>query len=432
MRADFFGPGGDTTWNRQRLEADLPRYTHHDLDIRDRAAVDDLRAARRATSSSSTPPPSRATTSPPRGPSTTSTSTPSAPSTCSRRPAATPPTPCSSPCRTNKVYGDNPNQVPLVELETRWDYADPALRRGHRRDDVASTTALHSVFGASKVAADVLTQEYGRYFGLRTGTLPRRLPHRARTTPASSCTASSATSSHTALREGAYTIFGYKGKQVRDQIHSADVISAFWAFAQDPRPGEVYNLGGGKAERRQPPRVRRADRRGVGRQAARRSPTTTPTGSATTSATTPTWAKFRAHYPGWRQEHDLPAIVDEMVGAVAAAARLMRPPVRLTLVNQFYAPDISPTAQLAASLAEHRAEPGRPRHHRHRPGRLPRGPGARRRACAPGPGLRIRRVWTPDLGKSSRARRLLGYAPFSLGARAAAARSSRARTSSSR
>ena len=145
------------------------------------------------------------------------------------------------------------------------------------------------MFGASKVAADVLTQEYGRYFGLRTGTFRGGCltgPHHSGV----ELHGFLSYLVHTALREGPYTIFGYKGKQVRDQIHSADVISAFWAFAQDPRPGEAYNLGGGKAERRQPARVRRA-----------RSPTASGgkrpvltydehPGSATTSATTRTWA----------------------------------------------------------------------------------------------------------------------------------------------
>ena len=103
---------------------------------------------------------------------------------------------------TNKVYGDNPNKVPLVELDTRWDYADPAMSEGID-ETMPIDGCLHSLFGASKVAADVLTQEYGRYFGMRTGDVPRWLPHRARTTPASSCTGSSATSCSPRLREGA-------------------------------------------------------------------------------------------------------------------------------------------------------------------------------------------------------------------------------------
>ena len=162
----------------------------------------------------------------------------------------------------------------------------------------------------------------------------------------------------TALREGPYTIFGYKGKQVRDQIHSADVISAFWAFAQDPRPGEAYNLGGGKANAasllecvelvadasgRQAPRahLRRA---GPGRRPhllllrhGQVPGRTSPAGARSTTCR----PSSRRWWPRWRRS--------STDGA---------PRVRLTLVNQFYAPDISPTAQLAASLAEHRAEQG--------------------------------------------------------------------------
>ena len=123
---------------------------------------------------------------------------------------------------------------------------------------------------------------------------------------------------HTALREGPYTIFGYKGKQVRDQIHSADVIGAFWAFAQDPRPGEAYNLGGGKANAASLLECVELVAARVAAASARCSPTTSRPASAITSATTPTWRKFREHFPGWRQEYDLPTIVDEMVAAVAA------------------------------------------------------------------------------------------------------------------
>ena len=181
----------------------------------------------------------------------------------------------------------------------------------------------------------------------------------ARTTPASSCTASSTTSCTPRSREGPYTIFGYKGKQVRDQIHSADVISAFWAFAQDPRPGRGLQPRRRQGQRRQPARVRRADRRGVRRQAARahlrragpgRRPHLLLLGHGQVPGALPRLA------PGARPS---PAIVEEMVAAVVGASSTDGAPrVRLTLVNQFYAPDISPTAQLAASLAEHRAEQG--------------------------------------------------------------------------
>ena len=145
---------------------------------------------------------------------------------------------------TNKVYGDGPNHIPLCELDTRWDYADSQYENGIAENFSVDHT-LHSLFGASKLAGDVLAQEYGKYFGMKTGIFRGGCltgPHHA------------GVELHgflnylvmTALKEKPYTIFGYKGKQVRDQIHSHDVINAFWEFAQNPRPGEVYNLGGGK------------------------------------------------------------------------------------------------------------------------------------------------------------------------------------------
>ena len=161
-----------------------------------------------------------------------------------------------------------PTGSPLVELDTRWDYADPRDGRGHRRDDVARPLhplAVRRVQGGRRRAhpgVRPLLRAAHRH-------LPRRLPHRPAPLPASSCTASSATSCSPRCARAPYTIFGYKGKQVRDQIHSADVISAFWAFAQDPRPGEAYNLGGGKANAASLLECVELVADGVGRQAPR-------------------------------------------------------------------------------------------------------------------------------------------------------------------
>jgi CDP-paratose 2-epimerase len=130
-------------------------------------------------------------------------------------------------------------------MEARWDYDDPEYEDGIS-EEFPVDQSLHSLFGASKFAADVMTQEYGRYFGIKTGVFRGGCltgPHHA------------GVKLHgflnyliyMAMKEGDYTVYGYRGKQVRDQIHSHDVISAFWQFAQNPRPGEVCNLGGGKA-----------------------------------------------------------------------------------------------------------------------------------------------------------------------------------------
>ncbi len=314
MRASFFGPSGDTTWNRQRLEAVCKRYTHHDIDIRDREGIDDLfRAGAFDLVIHAAAQPSH----------DLAASRPfddfdvNAVGTLNLLEAARRHTPDAVfiTVSTNKVYGDNPNRVPLVELETRYDYADPAFEQGID-ESMSIEGCLHSLFGASKVAGDVLTQEYGRYFGLRTGAFRGGCltgPHHSGV----ELHGFLSYLVHVALREGDYTIFGYKGKQVRDQIHSADVIGAFWAFAQDPRPGEVYNLGGGKqnaasllecvdliaaASGGKRPKLTYDEQARIGDHICYYTD----------------MAKFRDHYPGWRQEHALDAIVEEMVGAVQA------------------------------------------------------------------------------------------------------------------
>ena len=145
---------------------------------------------------------------------------------------------------TNKVYGDAPNQIILKELETRWDYADPNYINGIP-ETFRIDQSKHSLFGASKLAADILVQEYGRYFGMKTAVFR------------GGCLTGTRHSSaelhgflsylyKAAKDERRYVIFGYKGKQVRDQIHSTDVINAFDEFFRSPSCGAVYNLGGGK------------------------------------------------------------------------------------------------------------------------------------------------------------------------------------------
>jgi CDP-paratose 2-epimerase len=314
MRADFFGPGGDTTWNRQRLEATCARYTHHDVDIRDREGVEQLfRGAGidLVIHAAAQPSHDLAASRPFDDFDVNAGGTLNLLEACRRHA----PDAVFITVSTNKVYGDNPNHVPLIELDTRWDYADPAMAEGI--DETMSIDAcLHSVFGASKVAADVMTQEYGRYFGLKTGAFRGGCltgPHHA------------GVELHgflsylvlTALREGSYTIFGYKGKQVRDQIHSADVISAFWAFAQDPHPGEAYNLGGGKANAASLlESVELIAAAGGGKRPQLTYDDTNRVGDHICYYTD--MAKFRGHFPAWEQRYSLDAIVEEMVAAVAA------------------------------------------------------------------------------------------------------------------
>jgi CDP-paratose 2-epimerase len=243
MRADFFGPEGDTTWNLERLLRETRRFTHNDLDIRDRDAMQRLFAEHRpalVVHAAAQPSHDLAAQRPFDDFDVNAVGTLNLLETARRHCPESPFVFLS----TNKVYGDAPNELELVELETRWDYADHA-----RRDGIDETmridATMHSVFGASKVAADVMVQEYGRYFEMPTccfrgGCLTG--PHH------------SGAELHgflaylaRAIREGrAYRIYGYKGKQVRDNIHSYDVCTAVMAFAESPRPAAVYNLGGGR------------------------------------------------------------------------------------------------------------------------------------------------------------------------------------------
>ena len=243
QRAVFFGPQGDTRWNQERLAKDLKNFRHHELDIRDRQGVLDLVAKVKPDAivhTAAQPSHDRAAAIPFDDFDTNAVGTMNFLEAARR---AVPEAPFAH-MSTNKVYGDAPNALSLVELETRWDYADPAYRHG-----IAETFTIdqskHSLFGASKVAADIMVQEYGRYFGmptccLRGGCLTG--PHH------------SGVELHGFLSylvkcnlEGReYNVFGYKGKQVRDNIHSLDVARFIGEFIAAPRCGEVYNIGGGK------------------------------------------------------------------------------------------------------------------------------------------------------------------------------------------
>jgi CDP-paratose 2-epimerase len=243
MRRDFFGPDGDTTPNLERLRATTRRFTHHHLDIRERAAMLALVAELSPDAiihCASQPSHDLAKDRPFDDFDVNAVGTINLLEAARR---ACPEAPFVF-MSTNKVYGDRPNAIPLEEWPTRWDYARPEDRNGID-EDCAIDGCLHSLFGASKLGADVAVQEYGRYFGmptvcLRGGCLTG--PHHA------------GTELHgflaylaRAVREGRpYRIYGYKGKQVRDNIHAADACSFFEAFLARPRVAAVYNLGGGR------------------------------------------------------------------------------------------------------------------------------------------------------------------------------------------
>lgn len=243
QRADFFGPGGDTRWNQQRLIETHPTFRHVELDIRDRAGVDRLVAEVRPeliVHTAAQPSHDLAASRPFDDFDVNAVGTLNW-LEATRRNA---PEAVFVHMSTNKVYGDRPNTIALREEETRWEYDDPTYTGGIP-ESFSIDQSKHSLFGASKVAGDVMVQEYGRYFGLRSCCLR------------GGCLTGP---NHTGVElhgflsylvrcnlEGKmYRVFGYKGKQVRDNIHSHDVARFIEAFYQAPRVGEVYNLGGGR------------------------------------------------------------------------------------------------------------------------------------------------------------------------------------------
>jgi len=243
MRADFFGPQGDTRWNQERLKARHPTFLHHELDIRDRKAVLECLQALKpdvVVHTAAQPSHDLAASRPFDDFDTNATGTLNMlEATRLHAPVAV-----FIHMSTNKVYGDRPNTIKLKELETRWDYDDPAYVGGIT-EEFSIDQSKHSLFGASKVAADVMVQEYGRYFGMKTCALRGG----CLTGPNHSGVELHGFLSYLIkcnLAGRLYKVFGYKGKQVRDNIHSFDVVRFMHAFIENPRCGEVYNIGGGR------------------------------------------------------------------------------------------------------------------------------------------------------------------------------------------
>ncbi len=241
MRSVYFGPDGDTTWNRDRLLNSTSLFTHIHADIRDSDALETIFRDGKFSAiihCAAQPSHDRAADFPLLDFEVNALGTMNVLEMVRRH--------CPDAAvvhlSTNKVYGDAPNELDLVELDTRWDYADAAFSRGID-ESLRIDQSMHSLFGASKLAGDIVAQEYGRYFGLRVGifrggclTGPRHsgvplhgfLSHLVKIASAGST----------------YNVLGYNGKQVRDQLHSYDVVTAFEHFINEPRAGEVYNLGG--------------------------------------------------------------------------------------------------------------------------------------------------------------------------------------------
>ena len=243
LRANFFGPSGATSWNTKRLRQGYPNFYPNEVDIRDRAAVLDLIKQIRPDAiihTAAQPSHDLAASRPFDDFDVNAGGTlnllEAARQWCPEAPFVH--------MSTNKVYGDGPNRLNLVEKETRWDYAEPEFINGIK-ESFSIDQCLHSLFGASKMAADVMVQEYGRYFQMPTCCLRGGCS----TGPNHSGVELHGFLSYLIkcnLEEKTYKIFGYKGKQVRDNIHSFDVVRFMNEFIRQPRIGEVYNLGGGR------------------------------------------------------------------------------------------------------------------------------------------------------------------------------------------
>jgi CDP-paratose 2-epimerase len=247
LRAYFFGENASTEWNRRHLEETYPNYVHYRADIRDYLELEkifkeysgDIKFIIHTAAQ-----PSHDWAA--KEPITDFTVNANGTLNMLELTRQYCPTAVFIYTSTNKVYGDTPNYLPLTELETRWEIDKSHIYFEHGIDESMSIDhSKHSLFGASKVAADVLSQEYGRYFNMNVGVFRGG----CLTGPNHSGTMLHGFLSYLmkcAITGEHYTIFGYKGKQVRDNIHSWDLVNMFWHFYQKPHQGEAYNAGGGR------------------------------------------------------------------------------------------------------------------------------------------------------------------------------------------
>jgi CDP-paratose 2-epimerase len=316
MRAYFFGNEASTSWNRERLIHDLPRYQHHNYDIRDFAQIESVfsrygKEIVLVVHAAAQPSHDWAA----REPFTDFTINANGTLNMLEATRKYSPEAVFIFTSTNKVYGDTPNTLPLIELDERWevDSAHPFAEHGIN-ESMSIDKSKHSLFGASKVAADVLVQEYGRYFGLKTGLFRGG----CLTGPAHSGAELHgflAFLTLRAVRGQHYTIFGYKGKQVRDNIHSKDLVEAFWHFFQQPRVGEVYNMGGSRHSNVSMLEAIRMIREIGGYQLDY-----TLTDQARSGDHI--WyisdvRKFQEHYPQWHYHYDSETILRELIDHIA-------------------------------------------------------------------------------------------------------------------
>jgi CDP-paratose 2-epimerase len=319
MRREFFGAAGDTMWNLSRLKSLARNFTHFAVDIRDRAALDELFRSRRfdlIVHCAAQPSHDKARDIPILDFEVNAMGTLNLlEATRQQCPEAV-----FLFMSTNKVYGDAPNEVPLKEMETRWEYA--------RAEDVYGISencridrTLHSLFGASKAAADLVAQEYGRYFKMNVGIFRGG----CLTGPSHSGVELHGFLSYLVkcvVTGTPYKVFGYKGKQVRDNIHSHDVVCAMEEFAANPRPGEVYNMGGGRENSVSMLEAIARIEELTGKKLKWTYVEENRKGDHICYISD--LRKFRSHYPNWRLTKSLDATLEEIVAATRTATSSSR------------------------------------------------------------------------------------------------------------
>lgn len=311
MRREFFGEEASTQWQRDSLEQELgPRYIHFDADIRDAGLMESLfrrysRDVALIIHAAAQPSHDWAA----RAPQVDFTVNANGTLNLLEATRQHCPDAVFIFTSTNKVYGDAPNRLPLREMETRWEI-DPAhpYHRGIA-EDLSIDQCLHSLFGASKVAADILVQEYGRYFGLQTAVFRGG----CLTGPNHSGTQLHGFLAYLmkcAVTGSPYKVFGYRGKQVRDNIHSHDLIMAFEHFFRAPRSAEVYNIGGGRFSHCSMQEAITQCEEIAGRPLERTYVDDNRIGDHIWYVSDLT--RFQSHYPGWRLTRDVPGILREI------------------------------------------------------------------------------------------------------------------------
>jgi len=308
MRAYFFGKDGSTRWNLERLKKEIKNYVHYNVDIRNEKKIEEIFKENKfdlIIHTASQPSHDWAAREPLTDFSINATGTLILLENFRKY--------CSEAVfiftSTNKVYGDTPNKLPFIEKKTRWE-----LPRWHKYykgidESMSIDNSLHSIFGASKVAADIMVQEYGKYFGLNTGVFRGG----CLTGPAHSATQLHGFLAYLVkcIATGQkYTIFGYKGKQVRDNIHSSDLVNAFWHFYRKPRQGEVYNMGGSRHSNISMIEAIKKIEEILNKKANIEYSDQPRRGDHI-------WyisdvSKFKSHYPKWDFEYDIDRIIEEI------------------------------------------------------------------------------------------------------------------------